>query len=409
LKALRVLHVIPSIAEVHGGPSVAVAAMAGAIASRGLCVTVATTDDAGPGHRMSRADQAAQHARFKALGVRLAFARKETEFYKVSIGLARWLGRHVGDYDVVHIHALFSFASIAAARIARRGGVPYVVRPLGVLDRYGMTRRRPALKGMSYAVLDGPALRGAAAVHFTSTAEREAASRLVDPVRAVVIPLGVAAPDRADPSSLLHEIAVPEGRPRLLFLSRLDPKKNLEGLLRAIAVLVHGDRRPLLLIAGGGDADYVSGLRRLAKELGVADSIAWLGPVAGSRKDAAWAAADLFVLPSHSENFGIAAAEAMLAGLPCVLGEGVAMAVEASAAGAAVLTSAEPCDIADRIDALLGDRAEAAAIGARARSYAGDHFTTEIMGERLEALYRQVVSPQVECSVGSRATRRPRR
>jgi glycosyltransferase involved in cell wall biosynthesis len=391
---MRVLHVIPSIAERHGGPSAAIAAMAGALAARGIGVTVATTDDAGPGQRMSRADQAELEARFKELGAELVFARKDTEYYKVSVGLARWLGRQVGDYDLVHIHALFSFASIAAARSARRHGVPYVVRPLGVLDPYGMTRRRPAVKRLSYALFDGPAMRGAAAVHFTSAAERDAAARFAGPAPAAVIPLGIAAPEAADPSGLLREIAAPRGRPRLLFLSRLDPKKNLEGLLRAMALLDDGPSRPFLLVAGGGNTTYVTELHRLGEELGIAGSVAWIGPVAGPRKAAVWATANLFVLPSHSENFGLAAAEAMLAGLPCVLGEGVALAPDAAKLGAAVLTGTAPGDIAAQIRALLSDPGEAAAIADRARAYAGEHFAVDVMGERLEALYRQVGSRQ---------------
>ena len=104
--------------------------------------------------------------------------RKRTEFYKVAPGMGPWLWRNVRRFDVVHIHALFSFSSTAAAMVARHLGVPYVLRPLGTLSTYGVTRRRPWLKRVSLACLEGPALRGAAAVHFTSASEEREARLL---------------------------------------------------------------------------------------------------------------------------------------------------------------------------------------------------------------------------------------
>jgi glycosyltransferase involved in cell wall biosynthesis len=223
-------------------------------------------------------------------------------------------------------------------------------------------------------------------------AERDDAGRLIELDRAAVIPLGIAAPDLADPSQLLGEIAAPEGRPRLLFLSRLDPKKNLEGLMRAMAMLGDDGPRPFLLVAGGGDRHYAAGLRRLCEELGIAESVAWLGPLAGSRKAAVWAAADLFVLPSHSENFGIAAAEAMLAGLPCVLSHGVALAEQAAGAGAAYLTAPDPHSLARAIRSILADASGRHETGRRAKRYAAQQFDLATMAERLEALYAGAMS-----------------
>lgn len=365
--------------------------MAEALVARGLAVTIAATDDAGPGRRMAPSEWEDRCSRFSARGIALFLAPKQTEFYKVSLPLARWLWRHVRDYDLVHIHALFSFSSVAAALAAAWRGVPFIVRPLGVLGRYGMSKRRPWLKRSSFVLIERPILRRAAAVHCTSRAEAAQVEGLVDAARAVVIPLGVREPEPANRAGLLEELGLAEGTKRILFLSRLDPKKNLDGLLRALALLQRrGDWPPFLIVAGAGEPDYLAGLQRLAEALGIADRVAWLGPVGGDRKAAAWAAADLFVLASHEENFGIAAAEAMLAGLPCVLAEGVALAAEAAQAGAAVLTSIEPGAIAERIAVLLDDPQQAAATGARARAYAREHYSVDVMGARLHSLYRQV-------------------
>jgi hypothetical protein len=111
---LNVLHVIPSVSPVRGGPSRAIAMIERALASSGVSITTATTDDDGPGRRL-RAEAQPRTAN----GARRVYARKRLQFYTVAPGLVPWLWRHVRDFDVVHIHALFSFTSTAAALMAR--------------------------------------------------------------------------------------------------------------------------------------------------------------------------------------------------------------------------------------------------------------------------------------------------
>jgi len=244
-------------------------------------------------------------------GVTRRYFAKCSDFYKVSPALSWWLSRHVRDYDLVHIHALFSFSSIAAAWAARRAGVPYVVRPLGTLGRYGIKQRRPWLKRLSLGVLEGPALRRAAAVHFTAEDEKREAEQTGIPMSGVVIPLGIDPLPAAD--GRLFRARFPSlGSARyLLYLSRLDRKKNVEGLLRAFSQCAAQWPGAILVIAGDGAPGYAAGLKALADDLGLKDRVVWAGHVDGDLKASALAGAELFVLPSFSENFGIAAAEAL--------------------------------------------------------------------------------------------------
>ena len=166
---MRILHVIPSLAPVHGGPSVVLPIMERVLTAEGCNVETVTTDDDGPGLRNGKGDGNAREEN----GVTRRYFPKQTEFYKVSLPLARWVKQEVKRFDVVHIHALFSHTSNAAANAARRAGVPYVIRPLGVLNQYGVTQRRTLLKRLSLRWVEQPILRHAAAVHFTLEAERE--------------------------------------------------------------------------------------------------------------------------------------------------------------------------------------------------------------------------------------------
>jgi glycosyltransferase involved in cell wall biosynthesis len=316
---------------------------------------------------------------------------KRMEFYKVSPGFARWISRRVGDYDLVHIHALFSFTSVIAAWAARRAGVPYVVRPLGTITQYGVTQRRPWLKRLSLKLIEGPILRHAAAVHFTAEAEHVEAESLGIPMRGVVIPLGIEPVALGDASVLLARFPALKNCRLLLFLSRLDPKKNVEGLLQAYSLCNKAFPDTRLLIAGDGDVGYVAGLKKLAGELGLADRVVWLGHVEGEQKTAALAAAQVFVLPSFSENFGIAAAEALMAGLPCVLGKGVAIADEVAEAGAGLVTSPEPEAIARALQEVLANEDRRMAMGRRATALATKRYSLEAMGARLHALYSRIL------------------
>jgi glycosyltransferase involved in cell wall biosynthesis len=385
---MKVLHVIPSLSHVHGGPTRALALMEGALAEQGVTVETATTDDDGPGRHNGKAcgqplqENGAVHWYFS----------KALEFYKPSPAFARWIARNVHHYDLVHIHALFSFTTPAAAWAARRAGVPYVVRPLGTLNGYGMNRRRPWLKALSMRFVEGPLLRQAAAVHFTSEEEAAEARQLGIAMREAIIPLGVETGAAVSPGPNGSRFAGLGGSPCALFLSRLDAKKNVEGLLDAVTLLKDEMPGLRLLVAGDGLPDYVASLKARAQSLGISGRVTWAGHVEGAAKADAFAAADVFVLPSFSENFGIAAAEALAAGLPCLLGEGVAIARDVVAAGAGAAVSTDPQSVADGLRRIMASNEGLVVMSANARRLAQERFSTQAMGASLKHLYTGILN-----------------
>jgi len=381
---MRVLQVIPSVSTVHGGPSHVLALLEQGLCAEGVSVTTATTDDDGPARRLEI------DAPLQGHGLRRIYFRKWFDFYKVAPAMLPWLWRNVRTFDVVHIHSLFSFASVAAGLMARGRGVPYIIRPLGTLSQYGLTQRRPWLKRLSLAVLESRILGHAAALHFTSEAEWEEAELINLPLRGVVIPLAAQVEPRGDAQRLLQDYPVLVDRQVVLYLSRLDPKKNIEGLLRAVAAVRSQRGDVVLVVAGGGQPEYARSLKRLAQALGLEPNVVWLGHVGGARKAAAFAAARVFVLPSLSENFGVAGAEAMLAGVPCIFGQGVAIARDAKRAGASMTVTSEPDSIARALIELLADKPRQEVMGRRAREFAKREYSVQTMATRLVTLYRQI-------------------
>jgi glycosyltransferase involved in cell wall biosynthesis len=381
---MKVLHVIPSVSPVHGGPSRAIVDIERALSARGVDVTTVTTNDDGDTRTLPV--QCGE-----PIAVPFAtrwYFQRSTVFFKVSIGLGRWLKDNITTFDVVHAHALFSFAPVAAAIFARRAGVPYILRPLGVLARYGMTQHHPFMKRASFALIERGLIESASAVHFTSLAEQAEAEALGLNCKGVLIPLGI---DIGSVTKSVHGRKKEIDAFNLLFMSRIDRKKNLEGLLEAMRLILFRNPNVTLNIAGDGDPSYITALQALARRLGIDGRVNWLGYVEGERKREALEAASTFVLPSYSENFGIAVAEALAAGLPCLVSRGVAISDEVEKAGAGIVTGTTPEEIAAGLERLLGDQSGMAASSAAARALACSKFSIDAMGARLEALYRDIL------------------
>jgi glycosyltransferase involved in cell wall biosynthesis len=385
---MQVLHVIPSLAKVHGGPSQAIELFEQACVLQGIAMTTISTDDDGPGKRITGTDTHPSMSR----GSKRYFFKKNTEFYKMSFSLCLWLWRNMKNYDLVHIHALFSFTSSVAFVIARIKKVPYIIRPLGTLNHYGRQHRRAYLKRVSIAWLEAGAIRRAAAMHFTSKAEQLEAESLAVPMQPLVLPLAVNSIKVSDPLALIKCYPELEAQPYLLFMSRLDPKKNIEALLHAVQkVQSTSNIHFYCVLAGSGLPEYEAALKKLASDLGIANRVIWTGHLQAEVKSAALAGAQFFVLPSYSENFGIAAAEALSVGLPCVLGHGVALAEDAEKAGAAIAVDTDAESIAAAITELLGNAALREKMSGEAKRLANEQYSVVAMGLGLQKLYDGVL------------------
>lgn len=380
-RPLRVLQVIPSLSPVHGGPSAALPMIERALTAVGVEVETLTTDDDGPGRLPRPASPIREN------GVLRHYLPRTTRAYQCAAGLAGWMRHQARRFDVVHLHSVFNHVPMAAARQCRRLSVPYLVRPCGILSAYGMGRR-PWAKTLSLRLVETPALRAAAAIHVTSAAERADIEALIPgPLRFAEIPLGIEPGPSGDAHRWLQRHPrLAEAGLRLLFLSRIDPKKNLEALIDALTRLPAELR---LCVCGAGEADYRRTLEARAAAAGVAERIVWAGPVSGQDKADALAAAELFVLPSHAENFGIAAAEALLAGLPVVAGVGVALSSDIAEVGAGRAVEPVAEAVAQAIDAFRDPERRQAASQA-AQRLATERFSTSRMAASLLALYRQV-------------------
>ena len=383
----KVLHVIPSVGPLRGGPSVMVRQLAASLVNAGIETHVATTNDNGPGLLSVRL-----HLPVNEGGVTYRYFPRQVRFYTLSWPLASWLSDHVADYDVVHVHALFSFSTSVAAHCAHRRGVPYIVRPLGTLNTWGMTERRPWLKRASFSLLESRVVKHAALMHYTSDEERLEAAALTRGAASVVIPNAVAEAGAVERGAFRARLGVSPDRPIVLFLSRLDEKKGLDLLIQAFSIFRTRLPNALLVIAGNGSPEFVERLKSQAEDLGLSeDTLVWAGFIAGDEKRAALADADVFVLPSYSENFGIAVAEAMAAGLPVVVSDRVGIHADITAAGAGLVVLCDAAAVADALARLLSDRTIATATGQRGADLVRRRYSTAAVTAQVIDAYNTVV------------------
>lgn len=241
-----------------------------------------------------------------------------------------WLRRHAREYDAVIVHGLWQYHSLATRKAIQGSPTPYFVFPHGMLDPwFKQTYPLKHLKKSLYWIWsEYPVLRDAQAVLFTCEEERRLATQSFRPYRCreKTVSLGISPPPPPAPerNQRLFE-TFPELRDKriLLFLGRIHPKKGCDLLIRAFASTCENDPNLHLLLAGPDSAHWKQELLSLARQLGISNKITWPGPLFDDLKWAAFQTAEVFLLPSHQENFGIAVAEALACGTPVLISDKV--------------------------------------------------------------------------------------
>ena len=411
---MRILHVIHSIDPRSGGPSHALRGMVRAQVDRGNEVTVLTTtvQSAEP---WAATEEYVERMRGEPcfagveLSIQPAYGRRRPwSRFAYTPASARWLWRRLGDGalrpDVVHIHGIFSHVTSLAARQARRCGIPYIVRPAGGLDARCVDHGARRLKKAFLARYTKRDLQHAACVQAMSQAEESQLCCWVRSERICVVPHGitpVAAADLADRG--LFEARFPQirGRRYILFLGRLHPIKRPGLLVEALAEL-HRTWPDLVLIIAGHDAGALDDVRSKAATLGIENCIIPTGFLSGELKSSALRAAEVFVLPSAHENFGVAVTEAMAHSTPVLVTREVGSHEHVDTSGCGLTVEGTAPAIAEGLRTLL--RQDRQLLGERGRRYVTEHLTWDAVAVRLEEMYRSAVE---RAATGPDARRRP--
>ena len=320
---MKILHVIPSISFVHGGPSFAIFDMVRSLIEQDVLVEILTTNDNGQQSLKVPIQSKIIYNNVPCIFCRcLPYLKK----YALSSDLAQWLWKNISNYDLLHIHSIFTYSSMVAMPISRYCKIPYIVRPLGHLCDWSL-QQNTFVKKQYLKTIGFSSINNSSAIHFTTEQEEEEAKPLGLRPKSLVIPLGITPPVQIPNASshVRRSLKIPDHAPIILFLSRIHPKKGLEYLIPALGQLMTSYHFHFI-IAGEGQEEYKNYIIKLLENYSLKDRSHLVGFVEGEEKNELMQGSDIFVLTSHSENFGVVVLEAMASGLPVLLTQGVALA-----------------------------------------------------------------------------------
>ncbi len=310
---MKILRVIASVNPENGGPVESIRQITPALAAQGHTTEVACLD--APDAPWIGDLPCAVHA--------LGPSRSS---YCYTPALPVWLAQNASKYDAVLVDGLWQHAGFGTWQALHEKRTPYFVFTHGMLDpwfnrAYPLKRLK---KNLYWRWGEYRVLRDARAVLFTCEEERVLAKQSFRPYhcREQVVNFGTAPPSGdadAQRAQFLAQFPPLRGKRLVLFLSRIHVKKGCDLLIRAFAEAARQEPTLRLVMAGPDSMGWQSELERLAQERNVAERITWTGMLSGDLKWGALHSAEVFALPSHQENFGIAVAEALACGIPVLI------------------------------------------------------------------------------------------
>lgn len=380
---MRVVHVVSHISRRAAGVGEVVRELAKAQAGLGLDVSIVTLRD-------SWFAQDVPNDPF----VRVLGARPLGPFrVGYSASLEAMIRGECEQGSIIHSHGVWMYPQLAARRAAERTGTPLVVSPHGMLEGWAL-ENGSSLKGIAWACWEGAAFHRAAMVHVTSAAEAESVKKVTANKNIVVIPPGIHAPalvTEEERRSLLNRIGALGGRRVLLFLSRLHRVKGLDLLIGAWGKLAMEFRDWKLVIAGPESDGSGGKAQTEIRNAGLSESVVFTGEASRLDCRVLLDLADVFVLPTRSENFGMVVAESLAAGRP-VLTTTETPWGEIESIGCGWIVSPELEDVTEGLKCAMSlPTAQLRAMGETGRRWVTERFTWRSTAERMVESYSATV------------------
>lgn len=389
---MKILHIIPTYKPAYsvGGPIWSVHALNKWLAKKGIDVTVYTTnrfiEDKVPTNRAVNVD-----------GVNVYyFPGSRPEKWEHSKKLRKSLKESINDYDLVHVTSVFLSASTIGSYYARKNDIPYVISPRGALMRETLEGRSKLFKKIYLKFIENKNLQKSSGIHFTVKDELEEYKKLGLPVKnPIVIPNGL------EEEEFDFDVKKGEFRKKhniskdtniILFLSRINWKKGLDTLIPAFKNVVEENEDSVLVIAGGDDKEgYKNKVKQMIKENNLEDKVIFTGMVLDKEKQAVYQDADIFTLPSYSENFGIVVAEAMYFGLPVVTTHNVGISNIVKDYNAGLVVEKNKAEVSNAILKILKDKNISEEMSKNGKKAANKEFSMDSVSEEWIKAYNDII------------------
>ena len=408
---MKLLCVTPSYVPAHrfGGPIVSLHSMNKALAGKGVEVTVCTTSAGLEMNGGAAKESVIEGVKIIYFPVCRLFEFMGPTGWQFSPKMDRYLKSDIKDFDVVYILSIWNYPSASAAHYCRKFKKPYIISPRGMLYPY-MFGKKIWKKFLYYHLVSKRDLDGAAAVHYTSADEfLKCHERLSIKSAHIVMPNGVDLEEFGSiPSKEEFKKRYPflEKKKIILFLGRIHWKKGLDLLVPAFAELAKKRSDVHLVIAGNDESGFAHKVKKWIVRCGLAYNdlasgvechsknavVTFTGMVTGAAKLEAIAGSDMFVLPSYSENFGMAAVEAMACAIPVIISDQVAICDEVKKAGAGIVVKNDERQITEAMGSILNDEEAAKHMGDSGRRLVSDNFSSDKRADKMIDALNGIIS-----------------
>ena len=298
---MKILHSIPHVLRTSAGPSYSVLRLCDHLSLNNE-VSLISSDKVSEKFRHDFIKTFPTNFGLKKLGV--------------SLKMQKWIANNLKNhnYDIVHSHSLWMMQNIYPSWESKKNGIPIVISPRGTLSEEAF-KSGSIMKSLFWPLIQRPVLRDSSIFHATSNQEKNDIREMGFKQPIAVVPNGIDLPE-------LKEINKDNKTfKKLLFLGRIHPIKGIDNLLMAWKEIQNIHQDWILEIVGPDNYNYLSELNRIVKNLQL-KRVIFSKEIHGEEKNKKYQSADLFILPSHSENFGVSVAEALSNGIPCIVSKG---------------------------------------------------------------------------------------
>jgi len=389
---MKLLCVIPAYwpAFQLGGPIFSVYNLNKTLAKKGVDVSVYTTNVGLDSDVLVNQEVEIEGVKLTYFTFSNLFEYLGTTGWQFSLPLTRALKKNLKLFDIIYIVAIWNYPIAITAHYCKHYQKPYVISPRGLLYPYA-TEKKSWKKWPYYQFIIKKALTGAAAIHYTTRDESQKchlALGLNNPT--LIIPNGIDLsefrnlPER---EKLRQRYPVLKDKKVILFLGRINWKKGLDILVKAYSALVKDKDSVHLLIVGGDEGGYIRKVKRWVSDYGIEQRVTFTGILTGNEKLEAYAGSDIFVLPSYSENFGIAAVEAMACGIPVIVTDRVGIFKEIKENKAGIVVTPEAEALYKGINLLLDNPKLGIEMSANGRMFVEGHYDINKVAEMMIEAY----------------------
>lgn len=387
---MKVLIVIPALGPIYGGPTKIALELAEALSQRSTVdIDIVTTNANGIENLDVPLNQWVSNSSYRIQ----YFSHWGLGDYKISFSLTGWLVQNIKNYDIVHTIALFSYPTSVTHLMCRLYKIPYIINPQGMLEPWALAYKAWK-KRFYYIFFEKAALQNASFLHMLSSSEAQRIEPLGLKVPTIILPNGIHQQDFEVLPSVeifFREFPHTRNKTNILFLGRIDPKKGLDLLAPAFAVIHHQFPNTHLIVAGQDNIGFLPTAKEYFDKTHCLDAVTFTGMLTGEVKHSALAVADLYVSPSYSEGFSMSVLEGMAAGIPCVITTECNFP-EAATCHAAYVVPPVLEEIADALLDCLRNPEKAERMGQQARKLVFGQYTWEQVANQLIMQYEKTIN-----------------